>query len=82
LARAQNVRKYAKSAGENQVKQIDHSQHSWKVTERKLIKQKPKSEYTDRLDRDGLSWEDRKRVNQIKDDLTYRDNSVDPFEEM
>ena len=52
---------------------IDHSEYAWKVTKNRMVLREPGRPYEKSKDKDGLSVEQRKRIEEIKDRLTYGD---------
>ena len=52
---------------------IDHSSFAWKVTKNRMVLSDPRKPYAETKDKDGLSAEQRKKIEEIKDRLTYGD---------
>ena len=52
---------------------IDHSSFAWKVTKNRMVLSDPNKNYAKTVDKDNLTREKRKRIEEIKDRLTYGD---------
>ena len=52
---------------------IDHSSFAWKVTKNRMVLSDPTKKYAETKDKDGLSVEQRKRIEEIKHRKTYGD---------
>ena len=56
---------------------MNHSEHSWQKKSRLVLT--PKSRYDERKDKDGLTMEKRRKIEDIKDKINYH-LEPDPLE--
>ena len=52
---------------------IDHSSFAWKQTKNRMVLREPGRPYEKSKDKDGLTREQRKRIEEIKHRKTYGD---------
>ena len=52
---------------------INHSSYAWKETKNRMVLSDPNKNYAKTVDKDNLTREQRKRIEEIKDRLTYGD---------
>ena len=50
---------------------IDHSSFAWKVTKNRMVLREPGRPYEKHNDKDGLTKEQRRRIEEIKEQKTY-----------
>ena len=50
---------------------IDHSSFAWKVTKNRMVLSDPNKNYAKTVDKDNLTREKRKRIEEIKHRQTY-----------
>ena len=50
---------------------IDHSSESWKTTKNRMVLSEPNKTYAKTIDKDGLTRDQRKRIEDIKEAKTY-----------